>query len=158
MTKTKKTIKRGGDCGCNKGITGGGALGPASFTNFDSNNAYSYPQNNYIGDPSDPSAQDATRMDPNPIAPWNPFFGGKKKGKTRKSKRKPKRKSTTKRKRSKKAKTRKYRGGNAYSDSQLAGIAYSSGSISGAFTGASLAMGDRMDQLNPPQNQLQQII
>jgi hypothetical protein len=45
MSTNKRNYKKGGGCGCNSGgmhgnemiIRGGGALGPASFNNFDSN-------------------------------------------------------------------------------------------------------------------------
>jgi len=135
---------RGGDCGCNKHIfTGGVALGPATAINVGSPSTI--PLNSYQNDPIAPAAQDATRMDPNPIAPWNPFSGGKKsKGKRRKTKRKSQKKD-------KKSRRRRIHGGDANTDAIMNGPLLSTGTVIGAPIGANIVMGNTLPILNPPQ-------
>ena len=145
----KRSVKRmrGGDCGCNKSIfTGGLALGPATAINVGSQSTI--PLNSYQNDPIAPSAQDATRMDPNPIAPWNPFSGGKRsKGKRRIRKSKNQRKS-----KKNSSRRRRIRGGSdPSSDAILNGPLLSTGTVMGAPIGANIVMGNNIPLLNPHQ-------
>lgn len=139
----RRSVKKGGDCGCNKHIfTGGVALGPASAVNVGTSSTV--PFNGHENDPIAPISQDATRMDPNPIAPWNPFSGGKKvKRKLRKSKRKSQKKVG-------KSRRRRIRGGDVNSDAILNGPLLSTGTVMGAPIGANIVMGNSIPILNPP--------
>jgi hypothetical protein len=84
-----KKIKKGG-CGCSgttplmtggrrkrrqskKLMKGGDTLGPASLTNYDPSNAFTYPLNTFNNDPIAPSALIDTRQLPNSAF----FFGGR---------------------------------------------------------------------------------
>jgi len=83
--KSKRTMKRGG-CSCNnsgsksifsggkKKIRGGFALGPASLTNYDPTNQYTYSLFDVTKDPLNPSDVTDTRQLPN-------MTGGKKRRK-----------------------------------------------------------------------------
>ena len=139
----KKSVKKGGNCGCNKGFfTGGVALGPVSAVDVGSQSTI--PFNNYHNDPLSPAAQDATRMDPNPIAPFNPFTGGKK------SRRKIVKRKKIKRTR-KTSRRRRIRGGSdPASDAILNGSTLSFGTVAGAPIGANIVMGNTLPILNPP--------
>lgn len=142
----KRSIKRvrGGNCGCNNHIfTGGVGLGPA--TAVDVGSASTIPFNTHEVDPISPAMQESTRMDPNPIAPWNPFSGGKRR--KNKSKRKSKRKNLKKNKSQKK---RIHGGSDQPFDAILKGPLFSSGNIMGAETSANIIMGKDIPSLNPP--------
>ena len=146
----KRYVKRGGSCGCNKSIfTGGVALGPASAINVGSESTI--PLNNYQNDPLAPAEQYATRMDPNPVASWNPFSGGKlSKGKRRIRKSKNIRKS-----KKNISRRRRFRGGSDPSyDAILNGPLLSTGTIMGAPIGANIVMGNDLPILNPSQSSL----
>jgi hypothetical protein len=137
----KRSIKkmRGGNCGCDKHIfTGGVGLGPA--TAVDVGSSSTIPFNTHDVDPISPAMQESTRMDPNPIAPWNPFSGGKRR------KNKSKRKSTKKNK----SRRKRVRGGNQSFDAILNGPLFSSGNIMGAQTSANIIMGKDTPVLNSP--------
>lgn len=116
----KRSIKkmRGGNCGCDKHIfTGGVGLGPA--TAVDVGSSSTIPFNTHDVDPISPAMQESTRMDPNPIAPWNPFSGGKRR------KNKSKRKSTKKNK----SRRKRVRGGNQSFDAILNGPLFLVGTL-----------------------------
>ena len=132
-SKTMKKTKLRGGCGCNKPafFTGGVALGAASLPV----SATTYPTNElntHNTDPLAPDAQVASRMLPNPVAPFNPFSGGNKKSK------KDKRNKRTK----KRTQKRRVRGGNSSISNTLL---YSAGSINGAPLGASIVAGKSLD-------------
>jgi hypothetical protein len=161
--KYGRKYKKGGGCSCENSHTlpsqnimrGGGALGPASLTNFDPNQQYSYGLNSHNNDPQNPTFQDDTRMDPNANSPWVPSFlsGGKK----RKSKKVKKTKKTKKVKKTKRSKTRKYRGGSdEYIHAQNNNILLSTEQIenplNSATVGANIIAG-KLDILNAPQLQ-----
>lgn len=129
--RKNKSIKKGGSCGCQQQshssfLTGGSALGPASLTNYDPTNAYTYPVNTHNNDPLDPSKITDSRGLPN-------FFGGKRR--TKKSKKSKKSR--------KNRKSRKTGGGDPYLQHYNANPLSNSptNSISGAFNAAGVISG-----------------
>jgi hypothetical protein len=154
---TKKLIKKGGNCGCNQHITGGVGLGSATSISVGTQNTI--PFNNHNMDPLAPASQIATRMEPNPIAPWNPFLsGGQRSGgqmsvyrrsggkRIKRSGRKSKKTGGKRRKSTRK----RIRGGDRNSDAILNGPLYSTGTSMGAPIGSNIIMGNTLDILNPP--------
>ena len=157
--KSHKNIKKGGDCGCNKSspifsvgtehqlIKGGVALG--ALTNFDTNHIYSNPLNSYQNDPISPAAQTATRMDPNPSAPFNPFLSG---GKKRRTKHNGKRTKHNRKSKKNISRRRRIRGGSdRSSDALLNGPILSTGTAIGAPIGANIILGHNIPILLPAQ-------
>jgi hypothetical protein len=146
MPSKRKVLKKGGNCGCNQHIVGGGALGPVSAVNVGPQNMISF--NSHELDPLAPANQIATRMEPNMIAPWNPFLSGGKRISKRRNKRT---KQTNKRKIKKNvSRRRRIRGGDRNSDAILNGPLYSTGTTMGAPVSANLILGNTLDILNPP--------
>jgi hypothetical protein len=96
----KRTIKKGGNCGCNSQF---------SLLQGGSNNPYYNPLNNYNSDPNDPSVVMSVRMQPN-MNSSSFLSGGKSKYKKAKS-RKSKRKNKSKNNKSKRRTNRKMKGG-----------------------------------------------
>lgn len=145
---TKKFIKKGGNCGCNQHITGGGALGSATSINVGSQNTI--PFNNHNMDPLAPASQMATRMEPNPIAPWNPFLSGGQRSGGRSRRKRSLRKSKKNGGKRRKSRTKRIRGGDRNSDAIFNGTLYSTGTSMGAPIGSNIIMGNTLDILNPP--------
>jgi len=148
----KKPIKKGGDCGCNQHILGGGVLGPATAINVGAQNTI--PFNNHNIDPLAPASQDATRMDPNPNGVWNPFLSGGQRSRGKRSLSKGKRSSGRKSKKNggtrRKTRTNCVRGGDRNTDAIFNGPLYSTGTSMGAPVGSNIIMGNTLDILNPP--------
>lgn len=156
----KGGLQKGGDCGCDKQrfFTGGLALGPVSSINVGTQSTI--PLNNYQNDLIAPAAQDASRMDPNPNVPFNPFWsggqrtGGQRVGGQKRTNKKGYKKSTRKRnnKKSKITRKRKVRGGgDPASDAILNGSTLTAGTVLGAPIGANILMGNTIPILNPDQ-------
>jgi hypothetical protein len=141
---SKKNTRKSGGCGCqsqNK-ILGGGTLGPASFTNFDTNHTYIIPYNTSVGlkniDPIDASNVISTRMQPN-------ITGGKNKRKTLKSRKVLK---SSKIKKSRKSlKKRSMKGGN-YVDMMNGNVQSTFLQTSGMLTSSNVVSGTHNEVLN----------
>ena len=97
----KKSLKKGGSCGCQGSQTpffsggkkrrqsrrrktrGGSALGGASLTNFDAGNKYTYSLFDVSQDPHNPAAVTDARLTPQ--LSTTPLYGGMKSRKRRRS-------------------------------------------------------------------------
>jgi hypothetical protein len=137
--KSQRKSQRKMKGGCGKGscfFSGGGALGPASFTQSDSTSNYTYPLFDVTADPLNANQITDARQLPNP-----PISGGRRR-RTRKSKTN-KRKSKKNNRRS----NRRYKGGqdqilNNYNNNILS----NSNTIMGAYTGANIVTANTTDQ------------
>jgi len=118
-------------------LKGGGALGPASLTDFDSGNKYTYSLFDVTQDPNNPVAMTDARQIPQ--LSTTPLYGGEKKSRRRR--------------RRGSSKGRKYKGGDYMSANSISNFATTSmqGAINGAdiVAGKPIAANDLNDTLMP---------
>ena len=159
----KKSYKKGGGCGCS-GQTpvepppflyggGGNTLGPASLTNFDPTNQYTYSQFDVESDPLNSNRIIDTRQLPN-----FSFSGGKRRTiRYKKSNRSIKNKSNKNKNKNKNNKRRSYRksykkykgGSDPILQNYNNNLLTNSNTLQGHYTGANIVSGNTSDVSKP---------